>query len=233
MTRPALLLLLVWLLGFGLVSGGAFAEGGDLRGRLESLASQGGFAIEGLDWIGPEPAGNESGTTLERLKDLLRDYNYVLVQGGRSGIESVRITSRKDVEARGSAGSAYVGTVRMGSHHQVDAAIAGPNGVAKTVRLIVDTGATTIVLPESMIPELGFGPESLQNGTSQTASGNVATKIGTLSSVRVGAVAAENVMVGFIADARLKGAMLLGMSFLQRFRMTIDDQQNELILLAK
>lgn len=209
------------------------AEPGDLRGTLEALATGHGFAIEGLDRIGPDPAATARGTPAEQLRVLLRDYNYVLIQAGPDRIEKVRITSRKASENKGSADRAYIGTVRLGTHHQVEAAIAGPNSVAKTVRLIVDTGATTLVLPESLIPELGFAPEDLQEGVSQTASGSVPTKIGTLRFVRVGAVSAENVMAGFIADRKLHGAMLLGMSFLQRFRMTLDDERNELILLAK
>lgn len=222
-----------WLLCCGPGVGTAATGPEDLRGRLESLAAENGFSIEGLDRVGPEPASHTEGNPSDRLKSLLRDYNYVLIQGPPGTIEKVLITSRKNSEARGSADSAYIGTVRLGTHHQVEAAIAGPNAVATTVSLIVDTGATTIVLPESMIPELGFAPEDLQSGISQTASGTVPTRFGTLHSVRVGAVSAENVMVSFIADRKLHGAMLLGMSFLQRFRLTIDDERNELILLAK
>ena len=62
---------------------------------------------------------------------------------------------------------------------------------------------------------------------------SVAVKIGLLRSVRIGAVSADNVEVSFIADAELSGNRLLGMSFLQRFKMTIDDAANELVLMAK
>jgi len=97
---------------------------------------------------------------------------------------------------------------------------------------MIDTGATTLVLPTSMMPELGFTPEDLHEGTSQTASGNVAVKLGLLRNVRVGAVSADNVEVSFIEDSQLKGNRLLGMSFLQRFKMMIDDAANELVLMA-
>lgn len=40
----------------------------------------------------------------------------------------------------------------------------------------------------------------------------------------------QDVTVTFLEDKRLKGARLLGMSFLQRFRMTIDDAKNRIIL---
>ena len=216
----------------GWASNPAAGAPGDLRDVLEALAQQGHFIIEGLDRVGSEAAANAEGSPAERLKALLGDYNYLVV-GRPDAIEKVRITSHKPTDGVKSADRAYIRTTRLGSHHQVQAAIAGPNAVAKTVALLVDTGATSLVLPESMIGELGFSPESLQPGTSQTASGSVSVKIGVLSLVRVGAVSAKDVEVSFIADRRLNGAMLLGMSFLQRFRVTIDDAESEIIFYAK
>ncbi|MGZ8217672.1 retropepsin-like aspartic protease family protein [Methylomagnum sp.] len=216
-----------------LISAAALAAPGDLRDELAALAAGNGFAIEGLGRIGSEPASRAQGAPPERLKALLRDYNYLLIQARPGVIEKVLITSRKVGGGKKSADSAYVGTVRLGAHHQVEAAVAGPNAVAKHLALLVDTGASTLVLPSSMIHELGFAPEDLRDGLSQTASGTEPVKIGTLGSVRIGAVSADNVAVSFIADKKLQGTMLLGMSFLQRFRMTIDDAKNELILLAK
>jgi aspartyl protease family protein len=221
------------MLVFGLCNRTAFAEPNDLRSRLERLAAESSFAIGGLEWIGPEAARDERGSVPDRLNALLRDYNYVLIHDGRGGIEKVLITSHKTPEARSSAGSATVYTVRVGNCHQVEAAIAGPNGIVRTVRLMVDTGATSLVLPASMILELGFAPEALRAGMGMTINGPVPSVVGMLDSVRVGAVSADNVRVSFIADERLHGAMLLGMSFLQRFRMTIDDERNELVLLTK
>ena len=115
----------------------------------------------------------------------------------------------------------------------MEATIVGPNGAAETVPLLIDTGASTLVLPESMIPDLGFSPENLQPGKSQAAGGPVPVKMGVLQTVRVGAVSVEGVEVSFVDDRKLRGTKLLGMSFLQHFRMTMDDARNELILLAK
>lgn len=215
---------------------GFTARGGTgLREDLQGLAAAEGFTVEGLDWVGDEPAPTASGALPERLRILLQGYNYVLIQGGRSGVEKLRITSRKDSvrPAPRAADRATIRTVRVGAQHQVDALVVGPNGVGKSVALIVDTGASTVVLPESLAAELGFQPERLQDTVSQTASGRVPSKLGLLRSVRVGAVAAADVPVSFIADAKLQGAMLLGMSFLRRFRMTIDDANDELILFER
>jgi len=231
-------LLVAGMLIFGLCSRMASAEPNDLRSRLERLAAESNFAIGGLEWIGPEAARDERGSVPDRLNSLLRDYNYVLIYDGRGGIEKVLITSHKTSEARGSeakdsSDSVTVYTVRVGSHHQVEAAITGANGTARSVRLIVDTGASSVVLPASMIVELGFAQEDLKAGMSRTVNGPVPIVVGMLPSVRVGAASADNVKVSFVADEKLHGVMLLGMSFLQRFRMTIDDERNELVLLNK
>jgi aspartyl protease family protein len=58
-------------------------------------------------------------------------------------------------------------------------------------------------------------------------------KVGYLTTVRIGNLSAANVQVNFIADDKLGGTHLLGMSFLDRFKMTIDDAHHELILLSK
>lgn len=225
---------LVAAVAWGVLPHGTVVAGQeDLRSQVEALAARSGFIVEGLERIGSDPAREVEGTPAERLKALLREYNYLVVLGRAGTLEKVRISSRKADEAKGAADAATVPTTRVGSHHQVEAMIVGPNGVAETVPLIVDTGASTLVLPDSMIPELGFAPETLRPGKSQTAVGQVQVKMGMLRSVRLGAVTAEEVEVSFIADRKLGGTKLLGMSFLQRFRMTMDDTRNELILLAK
>ena len=121
------------MLVFGLCGRIASAESNDLRSRLEGLAAESGFAIVGLERVGPEMAGDEQGSLSDRLSSLLRDNNYVLIDDGhdgRGGIERVLITSRKTSEPKGSPDSAAVRTVRVGNRHQVEAAIAGPNGAS-------------------------------------------------------------------------------------------------------
>lgn len=205
-----------------------------LQDQLRELGAQQGFVVEGLGRLGDEPAGNGEGSVQDQIRHLLQGYNYLVTQSSPGVIGKIRIISRRGetAAAKGSAGSAYVQTQRVGAHHQVDVVLVGPNSVARTLPLMIDTGATTLVLPTSMMPELGFTPEDLHEGTSQTASGNVAVKLGLLRNVRVGAVSADNVEVSFIEDSKLKGNRLLGMSFLQRFKMTIDDAANELVLMA-
>jgi aspartyl protease family protein len=216
-----------------LVAGFPAYSDGSLRDSIETAARDGGFAVEGLERLGAEPAETVQGRQMERLRTLLRDYNYLAIESSPGVLQRLVIASRKTGDRPGSADKAHVNTTRVGAHHQVETTLAGPNGVGKTLALIIDTGASTLVLPTSMIAELGFGPTDLRDGLSQTASGTVPVKLADLRWVRVGAVAAQRVPVSFIDDTKLQGSMLLGMSFLQRFRITIDDARNELILLVK
>jgi aspartyl protease family protein len=207
------------------------AQAETLRSQLETLAQENGIRIEGLDRLGTEPSRQAGGDVTQRIKSLLADYNFMLV--GQSGrIERVAITSLKHVAPKPKSYGA-VKTQRVGVHHQVQATLNGPNNIAIAVSLLVDTGATTLVLPESMMQRLGFSREGLQDGFSQTAAGSVPVKTGMLRSVRVGDVSAENVPVSFISDQKLNGARLLGMSFLNRFRFSLDDENSELQLMQK
>ena len=217
------------LLALALPCRGAWAE--SLREQLENLGTENHFSIEGLDRLGAEPSKDVQGDLGERIKALLSDYNFMSVGEGKK-VERLNILSAKRHDPRPQI-SGTVKTQRLGSHHQVQATLSGPNNAEIGTSLLVDTGATTLVLPQSMIGTLGFVPGSLQSGMSQTAAGTVTTKTGMLKSVRVGDVVAENVMVSFIPDNKLNGARLLGMSFLNRFRFSLDDGNNELVLLSK
>lgn len=204
---------------------------GSLRSVLKSMAQQEGFRIEGAEQLGRERAVTTEGELPEQLEALLKDYNYVVTYGGNR-IATVRITSPKRTGPK-PTDRAYVQTTRVGGHHQISAELTGPNGERVPVVLMVDTGASMIVLPESMMSALGFDPSSLGTGTSQTASDTIPVKVGMLSEVRVGGVAARDVHVSFIPDAKLKDTKLLGMSFLNHFKFSLDDEANELILLSK
>lgn len=210
----------------------AFANGDSLRTQLESLAKEGGIVIEGLPLLADEEAKDVRGDLGTRLEELLRNYNYLLIQNPPGKIAKVVVTSVKR-PGQSSAASPYVKTTREGRHHRVDALIVGNGGQFVKVSLLVDTGASTIVLPYSMIQALGFQEDALNNALMRTASGQIRGKIGVLKTVTVGNVSANDVEVGFIPDDQLGNSTLLGMSFLERFRLTFDDAHNEIILLAK
>lgn len=204
----------------------------DLRTALEDMAATHGFVVRGLDRIEPEPAHSSEGDLNEQLRFMLDRYDYVLLHTPTGEIEKVLITGRK-LLVPAQPQQLTVETSRRGAQHLIEAVLAGPGTARRRTLLVVDTGATTVVLPASMIEELGYSAEDLHEGWAQTANGKVAAKLGTLRSVEVGRFVARDVTVTFVADDGLSGNKLLGLSFLERFRVTLDDAKNQLVLMAK
>jgi len=99
--------------------------------------------------------------------------------------------------------------------------------------MLIDTGADRVVLPVSLMAALGLEPEELEQEQVQTANGVVEASIASLEAIWVGSKRIADVEVAFIDDQRLGGTALLGMSFLGRFNMTIDDAKNQLTLVVK
>ncbi len=230
---PILLMLVLLCLGaLAWVRNGIAQETGkSLRNGLEALAYQHGFTISGIDKLEDGAAlPPESGNNLaQRLESLLSGHNYLLMHDATGAISKLRILgphpSAEELEQRVS-----VTTERRGDHHVAEAILVGPSGARRTLPLLVDTGASTVVLPISMMEELGFKPNELEDGESQTAAGPVKVKLGHLYSVQVGHAHLRNVAVAFIEDDKIGEQHLLGMSFLGRFRLTIDDERDRIIL---
>lgn len=128
-------------------------------------------------------------------------------------------------------------TSRRGIHHVIRAAMVGPNGRTQMMSFIVDTGATDIVLPASMIDRLGFRESELDPVGVQTANGAAEALRGFLRSLQLGGPDSndtlDRVPVMFMADSDLGGEALMGMSVLGRYSMTIEDEEDRIILVKK
>lgn len=205
---------------------------GDLRGALEELASRHGFALVRAGRLDSEGARRASGPLEAQLKVLLADYNYAVVATPDRAVEKVVILGRKQARPR-QPDSFTVPTTRQDAHHVVEAELVGNQDKRLRVALLVDTGATSVVLPSAMIAPLGFAAENLQPGWTQTANGKMSARHATLAAVQVGGAVAEDVAVTFVEDKQLGGNLLLGMSFLGRFQMTIDDSGEQLTLIRR
>ncbi len=122
---------------------------------------------------------------------------------------------------------AEVPLIPMGNgNHAVDVTI---NGSTK-LRLMLDTGASMVVLHPSVAPQLGIRNIDKQPKIIvSTAGGKELNAIGVLNSVKVGQAVVPNVEATFNSHMDPNGG-LLGMTFLNDFRFEIDRQQNLLIL---
>jgi aspartyl protease family protein len=216
----------------------------EVAAELERLMAQYGFQMKAAhleatrDKQGRAAEGTE---LLPRLRALLEGFDHIIVQSGQGGVERVLILGAKTPytppaptapapAAATPAGDITLETQRIGSSHAVTLMLEGANGRRVQRQLLVDTGADYVVLPSSLIGQLGLPPDSLHPQQVQTANGNVDAVLGTLPAVWLKQQRVAEVPVAFIDDARLGGNALLGMSLLGRFRVTIEDEQNRLVL---
>ena len=118
--------------------------------------------------------------------------------------------------------------IRQGNALLVRGRIAGRGEVT----LLLDTGATSCVVSVHLAEELGLRQRS--DGLSvtvQTASGTLKAPLVFLSSLAIGDFeekGIEALVLDLPGQADAEG--ILGLSFLNRFRYTIDSEANELIL---
>ena len=92
-----------------------------------------------------------------------------------------------------------------------------------SVRFLVDTGATYIVLPVAEAKRLGINYLQGQRGSMQTANGLTTVYRVKLDLVRIGDVVVNNVDA-VVSGNDAMGVTLLGMSFLNRMEMKRDGQ---------
>lgn len=212
--------------------------------ELERLMAQYGFQMKPADLESTrdqQGRAEEGAELLPRLRALLAGFNHIIVQSGQGGVERVLILgvkapytppppSGQAPAAPPATGDITLETQRMGSSHAVTLMLEGTNGRRVQRLLLVDTGADYVVLPSSLIGQLGLAPDALHSQQVQTANGNVEAVLGTLPAIWLKQQRVAEVPVAFIEDGRLGGNALLGMSLLGRFRVTIEDEQNRLVL---
>lgn len=120
-------------------------------------------------------------------------------------------------------GSRIVLTASSGGHFLTQGTING-----RSVRFLVDTGATNISMSQDEAQRLGIDYAKGRRGLANTANGQVVAHRVSLSAVRVGDVTVYNV------DATIVPAqmdhLLLGNSFLSRFQMK---RENDTLTLDK
>jgi clan AA aspartic protease (TIGR02281 family) len=119
---------------------------------------------------------------------------------------------------------------RMG-HIIVQAKINGK----QSIPLLVDTGASTIMLSQKAAARLGLlsDPSKVMQSKGQVADGRIVDMAGVmLESVVVDNVEAKNVQaaVGTYSDVNNESEGLLGMSFLKQFKFSIDSQNGKIVL---
>jgi len=217
--------------------------------ELARLAEDEGFVVDGAANLEDASEWVDGGDVYRRVRTLLRKFDHIIVQGGQGGISRVIILGEKGVvprpepmdgEMEGAEGVGPDGkvrivleTTRVGQQHSVDVSFETSSRGRLDKSMVIDTGASLVVLPTSSVKELGLDPAKLEEREIQTANGKVNARIGKLPAVWLGDRKEDGVEAAFIEDEKLGGTGLLGMSVLGRYQFTIDDEAQRLILTSR
>lgn len=201
--RKALAQLLPLLLA--LACGSTAAQGVVLSGRMGERAL---LVIDGRP-LTVGPGQTVAGVTLLRWAgddaEVRRDGATWLLRPGAT-------PARTGAAAPASGGREIVIAAGPGGHFSVGGSING-----RAVRFMVDTGATLVSLSADDAVRLGLDMTGARRALTQTANGDIAVQLVTLSRVRVGDVELANVAAAVLPVPM--PVVLLGNSFLSRLQM--------------
>ena len=196
--------------------GGALAQSVSMGGSLGSNAL---LVIDG------KPRNVAVGATVEGIKLISVTGNEAVVD-----VKGKRMTLRLgdgQVNLGGrmsdGGGRQIVLTAESGGHFFSSGTING-----KTVRFMVDTGATNISMSQEDADRIGLDYKNGQRGMTRTANGIIPVYRATLTSVRVGDVQVYNVDATIVPGQM--SFVLLGNSFLTRFQMRRENDKMTLEL---
>jgi len=202
----------------------------DLFQQIQSLQSRMHIQITGLERIKNEEKVITRGSLEQQIEQLLASFNHIISRNANGQIERIVIINKKQ---KPEVNRIVLPTSHQGNHFMVSVAISGNGRVWQTLDMIIDTGADLVVLPESMIDQLGLADSTFTRQQMQTANGMTEAKIGMLQELKIAGETVENVEVAFIPDHLLGKNSLLGMSVLGRYQINIDDQSRLITLFKK
>ena len=202
----------------------------DLFSQIQALQNQHKILITGLERIQNTGKVMTSGNLEQQIKQLFAGYNHVVSRNKKGQIERIVILNKKQQRKDNRI---VLPTSVQGNHVTVSVSLSGDGRVWQTLDMVIDTGADFVVLPESMIAQIGLTDSKFTIAKMQTANGVVGAKTGLLEEVKIAGETIENVEVAFIADQLLGENKLLGMSVLGRYQVTIDDKAQLITLIRK
>lgn len=203
---------------------------GDLFEQIQSLQSRMNIQITGLERIQNEEKVMTRGSLEQQIEQVLATYNHIISRNTKGQIERIVIINKKQ---KSEADRIVLPTSLQGNHFMVPVSISGNGSIWQTMDMIIDTGADLVVLPETMIAQLGLTDSSFSRKKMQTANGITEAKIGILQELKIAGETVENVEAAFIPDALLGKNSLLGMSVLGRYQINIDDKTQLITLFKK
>jgi aspartyl protease family protein len=222
---------LLCLTSLMLVSLNSHAESSDdLFSQIQELQNQNKIQITGLERIQNGGKVLTSGDLEQQIKQVFAGYNHIVTRNAKGRIERIVIINKKQ---KRKDNRIVLPTSIQGNHFVVSVSLSGDGRIWQTLDMVIDTGADLVVLPESMIDQLGLTDSKFTVAKMQTANGTASAKISLLQELKIAGETVENVEVAFIADQLLGQNKLLGMSVLGRYQVNIDDKGQLITLIKK
>ena len=191
----------------------------------QSVSMSGSLGSKALLIIDGTPRTVAVGATVQgvKLASLSNNEAVVEVAGHRAALRMGGAQVNLGGAATSGTGEQIVLTAASGGHFVTNGTING-----KTVRFLVDTGATDVALSQAEAERIGLNFRDGQRAVSNTANGPITVYRVSLNSVRVGDVQVYN--VDAIVGPAQMDYVLLGNSFLTRFQMK---RENDMLTLNK
>lgn len=202
----------------------------DLYEQILDVQSQLNIKIIGLDRIKNEEKIATRGNLNQQIEQLLASFNHIVGRNNKGDIERIVIVNKKQ---KSETQTIILPTTHQGNHYIVSTSLTGNGSIWESMDMVIDTGADIVVLPTSMISKLGMNSKKFSMQKMQTANGTTDAKIGVLHTLKLGGETINDVQVAFIADKLLGDHRLLGMSALNKYQITIDDQSQSITLIKK
>jgi len=192
--------------------------------HAQTVSMSGSLGDKALLVIDGTPRTVAAGSTVQGVKLIRVSNNEALVEiAGQRRTLALGGQVNIGVADSPGGGTTIVLSADSGGHFWTTGTING-----KSVRFVVDTGATNISMSQSQAESLGLDYRSGQRGISNTANGQVQAYRVPLTSVRVGEVEVYNVAATIVPVPM--DFVLLGNSFLTRFQMK---RENDTLTLVK
>ena len=189
-----------------------------------------GFEISGQEYLSDIIVDIPPGDLAFQLARMLAGYSYILSSDVDGEPRMLKILGKKGTATSSTVRQYRIKTTKKGSAHYVDAVIMGNGPERIHFKLLVDTGASMLVLPTSVMEVLGYSRTDLETGEFQTTNGRVSGQFALLNQVEVGQAVRNDIKVSFVDDEKLGDNFILGMAFLNGYSLTIDDASNLLLL---
>jgi len=201
----------------------AFAACG-AAAQAQTVSMSGSLGDKALLVIDGTPRTIAAGSTVQGVKLIRVSNSEALVEvGGQRRTLMIGGQVNVGVADSPGGGTTIVLSADSGGHFWTNGTING-----KSVRFVVDTGATTVSMSQSQAERIGLDYRNGQRGISNTANGQVQAYRVPLTSVRVGEVEVYNVAATIVPVPM--DFVLLGNSFLTRFQMK---RENDTLTLVR